>query len=117
MKTTPLHPLHVQFKAKFKEFAGYQMPLQYSSIVEEVMEAGMPLYGRELSEDISPLMAGLDRFVSKEKNFLGKDEMFSKEPQRKLFGLELQEKGVHREGYQIETNDKEIGVVSKGIPS
>jgi len=93
------------------------MPLQYSSIVEEVMEAGMPLYGRELSEDISPLMAGLDRFVSKEKNFLGKDEMFSKEPQRKLFGLELQEKGVHREGYQIETNDKEIGVVSKGIPS
>ncbi|MFZ8787279.1 MAG: glycine cleavage system protein T, partial [Thermocrinis sp.] len=37
MKTTPLHSLHIQLKAKFTEFAGYQMPLQYSSIVEEVM--------------------------------------------------------------------------------
>lgn len=78
------------------------------------IEAGMPLYGHELSEDISPLMASLDRFVSREKNFLGKDEMFSKEPQRKLFGLELQEKGVPREGYGIEINRKEIGVVSSG---
>jgi len=71
----------------------------------------MPLYGHELSEDISPLMASLDRFVSKEKDFLGKDEMFSKEPQRKLFGLELQEKGVPREGYRIEMNRREIGEV------
>ena len=59
-------------------------------------------------------MASLDRFVSKEKNFLGKDELFSKELQRKLFGLELQEKGVPREGYRIEMNRKEIGVVSSG---
>jgi aminomethyltransferase len=114
MKTTPLHPLHIQLEAKFTEFSGYQMPLQYSSIVEEIMEAGMPLYGHELSEDISPLMASLDRFVSREKDFLGKDEMFSKEPQRKLFGLELQEKGVPREGYRIEINGREIGVVSSG---
>jgi len=78
------------------------------------IEAGLPLYGCELSEDISPLMASLDRFVGKEKDFLGKDEMFSKEPQRKLFGLELQEKGVPREGYRIEMNGREIGVVSSG---
>jgi len=78
------------------------------------IEAGMPLYGHELLEDISPLMASLDRFVSKEKDFLGKDEMFSKEPQRKLFGLELQEKGMPREGYRIEMNSREIGVVSSG---
>jgi aminomethyltransferase len=59
-------------------------------------------------------MASLDRFVSREKDFLGKDKMFSKEPQRKLFGLELQEKGVPREGYRIEINGIEIGVVSSG---
>ncbi len=78
------------------------------------IEAGMPLYGHELSEEISPLMASLDRFVSKEKNFLGKEAILSKEPNRKLFGLELQERGVPREGYRLELNGKEVGIVSSG---
>ncbi|WP_448588461.1 glycine cleavage system aminomethyltransferase GcvT, partial [Thermocrinis sp.] len=37
MNKTPLHHIHLKLKAKFTEFAGYQMPLYYSSIVEEAL--------------------------------------------------------------------------------
>ena len=127
MKTTPLHPLHVQLEDGFEIYAPSKEGIEIFEVLSQEVqtcglgakdvlriEAGMPLYGHELSEDISPLMASLDRFVSKEKDFLGKDEMFSKEQQRKLFGLELQEEGVPREGYRIEINEKEIGVFSSG---
>lgn len=78
------------------------------------IEAGMPLYGHEISEDITPLEANLDRFVDLSKDFLGKSAMVSKEVRRKLFGLELLEKGVPREGYRVKRGEREIGVVSSG---
>lgn len=34
-KTTPLHPEHVRLGAKIVEFGGWQMPVQYSSIMDE----------------------------------------------------------------------------------
>ena len=78
------------------------------------IEAGFPLYGHEISEDITPLEANLDRFVDLSKDFLGKEAMLSKEIKRKLFGLELLTRGVPREGYSIYKGDKEIGTVSSG---
>ncbi|WP_448583304.1 glycine cleavage system aminomethyltransferase GcvT [Thermocrinis sp.] len=78
------------------------------------IEAGLPLYGHEISEDISPLSANLDRFVSKDKEFIGKKAMLEREVERKLFGLEMLEKGVPREGYEIYCDGKVIGVVSSG---
>jgi len=98
----------------------------FAELIKEVMpcglgardvlriEAGLPLYGHEISEDISPLSANLDRFVSKDKEFIGKKAMLEKEVKRKLFGLEMLEKGVPREGYEIYCNGKAIGVVSSG---
>lgn len=35
MKYTPLHKVHVESGAKMVEFAGYDMPVQYTSIIEE----------------------------------------------------------------------------------
>ena len=35
LKTSPLHERHVALGAKFAEFGGWSMPLQYSSIVAE----------------------------------------------------------------------------------
>jgi len=35
MKATPLHPVHIQLGARMVEFGGWQMPLQYGSILEE----------------------------------------------------------------------------------
>ncbi len=81
------------------------------------IEAGLPLYGHELSEDITPLEANLERFVSLQKDFLGKEELLRRDVKRKLFGLEFLERGVPREGYRILLEGKEIGRVSSGTYS
>ncbi len=81
------------------------------------IEAGMPLYGHELSEDITPFEANLDRYVSLEKDFLGKDTLLQKKVEKKLFGLELLQRGVPREDYKVFHKDKEIGYVSSGTYS
>ncbi len=78
------------------------------------IEAGYPLYGNELSEEITPLEANLDRFVDLSKDFLGKERMLEKSVKRKLFGLELTERGVPRKGYRVLKEGREIGTVSSG---
>lgn len=78
------------------------------------IEAGMPLYGHELSEDITPFEAGLEKYVNLEKDFLGKEELLRKQAQKELFGLELLQKGVPREGYKIFYQGENIGYVSSG---
>lgn len=81
------------------------------------IEAGLPLYGNEISEEITPLEANLERFVDLSKEFIGKEEMLRKPLRRKLFGLELEERGVPRKGYRILRGGAEIGVVSSGTYS
>ncbi|GAB6065435.1 glycine cleavage system aminomethyltransferase GcvT [Aquifex pyrophilus] len=78
------------------------------------IEAGFPLYGNELSEDITPIEANLDRFVNFSKDFIGKEAILKKEVKRKLFGLEMLERGIPRKGYKIFKGDREIGIVSSG---
>ena len=84
-------------------------------------EAGLPLYGQELTEDITPLEAGLD-FVVKltKKNFIGKKALISQREDgilRKLVGLEMIERGIPRTGYKVFFTDKEIGEVTTGTQS
>ena len=81
------------------------------------IEAGYPLYGNELSEDISPLEANLERFVDFSKDFIGKEAMLSKEIKRKLFGLEMIDRGIPRKGYKLYEGETEIGFVSSGTYS
>lgn len=85
------------------------------------LEASLPLYGHELSESISPLEAGLHRFVSFAKgDFTGRDVLFRQKeegPPRQLGGLILMERGVIREGYRVVDGDRELGVVSSGTYS
>ncbi|MEN3028798.1 MAG: glycine cleavage system aminomethyltransferase GcvT [Aquificaceae bacterium] len=78
------------------------------------IEAGMPLYGHELSEDLSPFEAGLERYVSLEKDFLGKGELLERPVEKKLFGLELLQRGVPREGYRLFYGGEPVGYVSSG---
>jgi aminomethyltransferase len=81
------------------------------------IEAGLPLYGHEVSEEITPFEANLDKFVCMQKEFIGKQALMENQVERKLFGLELLEKGVPREGYKIYVSDTTIGVVSSGTYS
>ncbi|WP_153732938.1 glycine cleavage system aminomethyltransferase GcvT [Sporosarcina obsidiansis] len=85
-------------------------------------EAGLPLYGQELSAIISPLEAGLGFVVklNKEADFIGKEALKKQKEdgvQRKLVGLEMIDKGIPRTGYKVYVVDQEIGEVTTGTQS
>ena len=80
------------------------------------LEAGYPLYGHELSEEVNPIEAGLSHFIYWDKDFIGKGALIKiKEegPNRKLIGF-IMEKGVPRQGYKIFKNSNQIGQVTSG---
>jgi aminomethyltransferase len=68
-------------------------------------EVGLPLYGDELSEDITPVMAGLTMFVKLDKEeFIGKEALAKQKaegPAKKLVGIELVDKAIPRHGYTV----------------
>lgn len=85
-------------------------------------EAGLPLYGQELSQEISPLEAGLGFVVkvNKEEDFLGKAALKEQKENgvpRKLVGIEMIDKGIPRTGYPVLINNEEVGVVTTGTQS
>jgi aminomethyltransferase len=82
-------------------------------------EVGLPLYGDELSEDITPIMAGLGIFVKLDKEeFIGKEALAKQKtegPAKKLIGIELNDKAIPRHGYPVLNLDGEpIGEVTTG---
>lgn len=85
-------------------------------------EAKLPLYGQELSPDITPIEAGIGFAVKTEKDsdFFGKSvllEQKDKGATRKLVGLEMIERGIPRHGYKVYSGDKVIGEVTTGTQS
>ena len=83
-------------------------------------EVGLPLYGDELSDDISPVMAGLSMFckLDKEGGFIGRDELLRQKTEgtaKKLVGIELKDKAIPRHGYTVLSADGQpIGEVTTG---
>jgi len=81
-------------------------------------EVGLPLYGDELSQDISPVMAGLTMFVKFDKEeFIGKEALLKQKTEgteRKLVGIELQDKAIPRHGYAVLKDGQPIGEVTTG---
>ena len=82
-------------------------------------EVGLPLYGDELSQDISPIMAGLGIFVKLDKEeFVGKEALLKQKTEgvaRKLVGIELADKAIPRHGYTVLSPEGEaIGEVTTG---
>ncbi|WP_042679493.1 glycine cleavage system aminomethyltransferase GcvT [Anaerosalibacter massiliensis] len=80
-------------------------------------EAGLPLYGHEISENISPLEGDLKFFVKLNKeDFIGKEvlEKQDKNLSRKVVGFELKGRGVPRENYEVHKNGNKIGHVTTG---
>jgi glycine cleavage system T protein (aminomethyltransferase) len=82
------------------------------------LEAAMPLYGHELSEEIDPFQAGLAWAVKLDKgDFLGKEALLRRQKDaslRQRIGLELDGKRIPREGCKIVAGGREVGVVSSG---
>lgn len=82
-------------------------------------EVGLPLYGDELTEDITPIMAGFGFFVKLDKeDFIGKDACAQQKAEgapKKLVGLELHDKAIPRHGYEVcNENDEPVGYVTTG---
>jgi len=86
------------------------------------LEAGMPLYGNELSSGMTPFDAGLGRVVKLDKagEFVGRAALSARAArpaQRKLVGLTLQTRRIPRHGYEVLWDDKPAGTVTSGAPS
>ena len=84
------------------------------------LEAAMALYGHEISEEISLLESGLERFSKLGKSdFLGSQALLAAgPPKRKLVGLEMIERGIARDGYKVLNLEGEaVGYVTSGSPS
>lgn len=81
-------------------------------------EVGLPLYGDELSADITPIMAGLSMFVKFDKpEFIGKDALLKQKaegPAKRLRGIELEGHAVPRHGYLVLKDGKVVGEVTTG---
>lgn len=84
-------------------------------------EAGLPLYGHEISQDISPLEAGYGFFVKLKKDHFVGHEVLKKQKDegipRKLVGFELIGRGIARSEYEVLLEGKKIGFVTTGYLS
>lgn len=80
------------------------------------LEAGMPLYGHELTEEITPLEAGLGFFVKMSKeDFIGKAALLAQgEPTRRRVGLKVTGRGIVREHQTVYCGGEPIGETTSG---
>ncbi|MEW1975324.1 glycine cleavage system aminomethyltransferase GcvT [Microbacterium profundi] len=83
------------------------------------LEAGMPLYGHELSREIKPAQAGLGRVVASDKtDFIGKDAVAPAEDAPVLVGLAAEGKRAGRAGYAVVAGDGTVlGEITSGALS
>jgi aminomethyltransferase len=87
------------------------------------LEAGMPLYGHEISDSINVFEGGLERWLKLEKGeFIGREALLAVQaaggPTRKIVALEMVDRGIGRDGYQVLSLDGEpIGTVTSGSPA
>lgn len=85
-------------------------------------EANLPLYGNELTKEITPVEAGIGFAVktNKSADFIGKEVLKKQKEngtERKLAGIEMLDKGIPRHGYPIFKGDVQIGEVTTGTKS
>lgn len=84
------------------------------------VEAGLPLYGHELSDDLSPIAAGLGWVIGKTKSFIGSDlinEARKNGTPRKLQGVRLESKRLITPGMKVFVDGREVGEVTSGVVS
>ena len=105
-----------QLAAKAAELGGGPVGLAARDTLR--LEAGMPLYGHELSEEINPIQAGLDFAVNlRNREFIGRDAIAAAQRdngQPVRVGLLLDGKRAAREGAAILRDDEPVGHVISG---
>ena len=84
-------------------------------------EVGLPLYGDELADDITPLEASLSMFVKLDKpEFIGKEALAAQKAEgvkHRIVGIELEGNAIPRHGYPVEVNGEKVGEITTGYRS
>lgn len=85
-------------------------------------EAGLPLYGDELSDEITPIEAGLGMFVKLDKeDFIGREAIARQKEAgapHKIVGLEVEGQAIPRHGYEVlDADGSVVGAVTTGYHS
>ena len=85
-------------------------------------EAGLPLYGNELTDDITPIMAGLSMFAKLDKEeFIGREALVAQKaegPQQRVIGLEIDGRAIARHGYDVlDMEGNKVGTITTGYHS
>jgi aminomethyltransferase len=82
------------------------------------LEAGMPLYGHELTEDITPVKAGLQWALKTSKpEFIGRNslvEQMDRDDYPRIVGLIMKGRAPAREGYAVYFEGKPVGEIRSG---
>ncbi|HPX72017.1 MAG TPA: glycine cleavage system aminomethyltransferase GcvT [Acholeplasmataceae bacterium] len=81
-------------------------------------EAGLPLYGHEMADYISPVQAGMNFAIDFAKDdFVGKEALLKQKEnlEEKIYGLELIDRGIARQGHEVFLEGKHIGFVTSGF--
>ena len=80
----------------------------------------MPLYGHEIDASINPIEARLGWAISWHKDFVGRGALLKAKlegARRLLVGIEMIDKAVAREHYEIAVNEQVVGHVTSGMKS
>ena len=84
------------------------------------VEAGLPLYGHELTDDLSPLAASLGWVVSKTKSFVGSEHYLAARANgtpTKLQGIRMNGRRIPALGADVFVEGESVGQVSSGVYS
>jgi len=85
------------------------------------LEAGMSLYGHEITDEITPLEANLGWITKLQKGeFTGSDKLNEEKQRgvsRRLIGFEMTDRGIARDGFDVYINAKKVGYVTSGSPA
>jgi len=81
------------------------------------LEAGLPLYGHELSEEVTPVEAAMMRYVTKSSPYVGREAVMRHQaqgPAKILVGFKIEGRQSARAGQPVVVNGRQVGTVTSG---
>lgn len=81
------------------------------------LEAGLPLYGDELTDSVTPLDAGMEKYIDFEKVFTGKEALLKHRGniKRILTGVSVEGRRTPRHTNKVFAGGAEAGVITSGV--
>ena len=115
----PKHKLKQVWDVLFRVGAKHGLlPVGFGARDTLRLEAAMPLYGHELTDEITPLEADLGWAIDLTKDAFPGSAVLKKQQAtgilKKRVGFEMTGRGIPRQSFEIQKNGKTIGTVTSG---